>query len=225
MLSNVYCNVEGDDGVVLRCPPFSVDNLEAGGARMATDLLELAAAKTLEWFAKEYLPLRFTNYARFALGYTILGKTASKKKRMAGKVDSDGRTIAQDATLPNVWSGATRALTESAKVVSRGVGGAASGHVYARIVIPSLPPYVKGGRNEQTNKCLKRVTPDEARRIGEVYESTVRALAQTIAVAETKTRKGTIKTRATMANATAVQIGRAKRGGNAPSAASISKEA
>ena len=208
--------------VVLSQSLTTPHNLRAGGDRMATDIIKLAMTRTLEWFVQEYMPLRFSNAARYVLGYKVAAKTEAKKRRMAGKTDSNGRNIALDANLPNVWTGDTREAALKARSVTSAVGGATSGTITSRVVIAH---HVPQGRNLVTNMCVTKVTPFEAKRIAEVFKAAVDAIAATVVVVSRTTRAGTVKTRASMADVDKVAMQSIAAGSRSRSKAPIARTA
>ena len=141
--------------------------------------------------------------------------------------------ISFDAHLPNVWTGDTRKRVMEAyvtEVMSEGesslrqvrpaaVGGATSGKVRARIVLPPYPT----GRNTVTGMCLNAVTPQEAERIAAVFQSSVETIGSSIVTTTTKTRAGVLKTRASMVGEAGIQISRLSTGRGRASAAILTR--
>jgi len=203
--TDFYVNVWGGTapGPTLHTKTFTVavDSVAAGD-RVITDMQKRAAGLTLDWFRDNYLKLRFTGYAIQHLGYKVLPSTWRKKRGKA----SHGNP---EAMLPNVFTTGTRQnVLANTRTVTNAVGGAASKMVTARM----LPPKVWGGRNQITHKTINAVSADEAKRIADMYEQFMIALANSLQLTVTRTRKGEFRTRATMARDDQLAVLRSTRG-------------
>lgn len=126
-----------------------------------TGLLELCLARAVEWFMREYMPLRFNaGYARAELGYVIKGKTRRIKAEAAKQYP--------DAILPNVRSGETRRdVLSHTSIETKAVGGAKSGQVVAKIKL-HLPGYITQAYS-LTGNILSKITATEAERIAKRF--------------------------------------------------------
>jgi hypothetical protein len=200
---DVYLNVYGGegDGTLVMTRQFSVSpGLSTVTARERTDLVKLMLKKTLEWFGAKYLPLRFTGYATENLDYKVLPSTWRKKRAKA--------QTHPGAMRPNTFTGQTEKRVNAFRVTTAGEGGATSGKVNARVVTGQIPQ----GRNKQTNRCVKTVTPAEAARIAMMFQSLMEAAARRVTQTEVTTRSGQIRIRNSLDRLDAIQIVSTVRG-------------
>jgi hypothetical protein len=156
--SSVFLNVN-NVGMFSSVIPYSFADYPAG---VVSELLKAAIHETTQWFIEKYMPLRFNaSYARLRLGYVIANDTMRKKQRRA-------RDVYPEAVLPNVWTGETRKIVQSTTPRTSRVGKIADLIVKSRIQ-PRMPGYVNLQRSQITNKVMKTITPQEAKRVAEVF--------------------------------------------------------
>lgn len=199
---DVYCIIYGgskERPVPVLRHSFTVPGVDAGSARLVTDILRLAADKTLEWFQKNYMPLRFTWYAKDRLGWAVTIKHNMRKQRKARE------SSFEDAKLPNVFSGDMRKDNLGLGRSISAVGGATSMRVRARAGSVSKPNAVSQG-------CMQKVTPDEAMRMARMFEGVVIALANNLKTESYATRHGKIKTRSVISDLDAGTLAATFRG-------------
>lgn len=173
--------------------------------REKTSAIELALARAFEWFIDGYMRLRFDPfYARRNLGYEILGSTWRKKKRRAERLNAS-------AINPNVWTGNTEKMaTTFSRVSTRAIGGRTKMNIGAKIVIPT-PGYINQQRGQVTNRTLRTITRDEARRIADRYFDEIAKILSSYELSSIKTRSGKLKLRFGPGREDSAQFGRTNR--------------
>jgi hypothetical protein len=177
-------------------------NLPKMEPRERTQILELCLVRALEWFWTNYGPLRFTGYAKAELGYEVLPSTYKRKR-------SQSRHF-PDATLPNVFTGATRDAAKNMwRVETKTKGGAKSSMAQGKIVLSNIPGYA-AGPSRVTGKVLTKISAREGGYICDRFFAEVLSASERMSESVT-TRNGKFIPRSTAGQSDANQYGRASR--------------
>ena len=197
--TDLYFNVAGVGSYLATVP----GDLASVGGQQATKVIELAVARTYEWFIEKYMPLRFQGYARAMLGYSVAAGTMKKKANRA-------RSLNKDAIDPNVWTGATKAAAMATRIETVATGGTTKMTVTAKARMHT-PQYVDQGRNQVTRKVLSQITATEAQRMADYFFALVKDSMSQFVTETTTTKRGIIKTRVSPGQADVSQFGRSSR--------------
>ena len=202
--TDLFCNVQSEGGVYSFSQSLPVD-MSVLTPQDRRNVVESALGQSVQFYIKEYMPFRFhPGYARGELGYQILPSTWRKKQRRA-------RAVNPEATLPNVFTGATKqAVLSGTYVETAGIGGKLSPLVRATIRIPA-PSYLNAQQTQVSNKCIRRVTAREAKSIADHYFKNVVAIMSRATTASVKTKGGKLVPRTSMAKSDAVLFGATSR--------------
>lgn len=170
-------------------------NLTSVGERQATEVLNLATVRAVEWFIGAYMKLRFnTGYATEELGYWVVPSTWKKKKYYS--------RFNPEAMQANVYTGKTKTdVLNTARPVTRAIGGRKQMQIGCTIAM-SIPKYVNFQSSQVTNRVLNKITATEGQRIATHFFTEVQALMSRFVSSPIKTRGGwSVGVRASAADA------------------------